>query len=186
MSPKQSKPKNAVRPIAQRTEPDAAGAGKMAWRNVDASGATLNVRNFLTTQFAQTSNLLRRTITIPYATQYGLSVAQWRILALLADSPGIPFSDLVDVSASDKALVSRTMGSLVVNGLATMVSLNPARPKRVACTLTPKGKKLFQQVMPIAQRSQAQMLLTLTPSERESLLRALLKLRAACAIADDT
>jgi DNA-binding MarR family transcriptional regulator len=138
------------------------------------------VGDFITTQFAQTSNLLRRTITVPYATEYGLSVAQWRILALLAHSPGIPFSELVEVSASDKALVSRTMSLLVARELATMISVNPERPKRMACSLTPKGKKLYQKIMPIARRSQARMLLRLTATERETLFSVLQRLRAAC------
>ena len=87
------------------------------WSELDEAGSTLTVDAFITTMLSEIGNALRRTITIPYAEQFGLSVSEWRVLALVAHARRIAFSDLVVQSTSDKALVSRTLRLLENRGL---------------------------------------------------------------------
>ena len=79
------------------------------WTDLDAQGTGLTVEAFITTLVSQVGNALRRTVTVPYAEQFGLTVSEWRLLSLVAHAGKIAFNNLVEQSTSDKALVSRTL-----------------------------------------------------------------------------
>lgn len=150
------------------------------WDDLPADGAGLDVHNFLTTLFSHTSNGLRRAITLPYAERYELSVSEWRLLSVLAAAGTLPFPDLVAESAADKAQVSRTLQLMAKRGLVEVLT-PPAGRKGMVVAMTPAGQALYEQIMPMAQRSQAAMILTLSPHERRTLYEVLRRLRAQCA-----
>ncbi|MFO1193543.1 MAG: MarR family winged helix-turn-helix transcriptional regulator [Rhodoferax sp.] len=166
-------------------DPDA-GAQPPAcpWAPLDPAGSTLSVHDFLTTMFSQTSNGLRRTITLPYAGRHGLTLAQWRVLSVLAPAGEMPFTELVELAATDKAQVSRTLQTLAARGLVRTEALGAARRHGMVCHMTPAGQALVEVVMPEACRAQAAMLLTLSDEERRVLYAVLTRLRANCASGD--
>ncbi|TFY97548.1 MarR family transcriptional regulator [Ramlibacter rhizophilus] len=130
---------------------------------------------------ARTASALRRTITLPYAERFGLTVSEWRMLSVLAEAGEMSFSELVVQSVADKAQVSRTLKLMQERGLVALEGSegNP-RWKQLRCRITAKGKALYEEVMPFAQRSQAAMLLTLSREERIAMYRALKRLREVC------
>lgn len=150
------------------------------WEGLTPSGRGLKVSDFVTTVVSYTGNALRRAITLGYAEKYGLTISEWRILSVLAQAGDMQFSDLVMLSATDKAQVSRTVKLMASRGLVTTEVLDRTRGKKVVCTITAAGLELYGQVMPVAQRRQAAMLLHLSKEERTVLYRALNKLRACC------
>ena len=149
------------------------------WDPLEPDGAGLSVHDFLTTLFSHTSNGLSRAITVPYANQFGLSVSEWRILSVLAHAGSLPFPELVKESAADKGQVSRTLAALTQRELTT-VEVPPAGRKGMLCHVTEKGRDLYKQVMPVAQRSQAAMILKLPPDARRTLYAVLKTLRSEC------
>lgn len=150
------------------------------WTELDAQGNGLTVDAFLTTLMSQVGSALRRTITVPYATQFGLSVSEWRVLSLVAHAGRIAFADLVTQSSSDKALVSRTLKLLEERALiGSQFEGNTPRKKRW-CVITPEGDALHRQAIPIARAKQAGALLALPADERDAMYRALLRLRDYC------
>ena len=153
------------------------------WHDLDEAGTGLTVDAFITTLMSQVGNALRRTITLPYAEHFGLSVPEWRLLALLAPAGRMAFSELVTQSTSDKALVSRTLKLLDERGLVALQAEGPTPRKKVYCDITPAGLELHAQAIPIAQQRQAAAIRTLEPAERDAMYQALLKLRAYCAAA---
>ncbi|KJK23381.1 hypothetical protein UB46_16850 [Burkholderiaceae bacterium 16] len=64
------------------------------WEALDEEGNGL-VDDFLTTMLSQLVNALRRTVTLPYAEQFELTVPEWRLLALLAHARQLPFAEQV-------------------------------------------------------------------------------------------
>lgn len=150
------------------------------WDELRPDGKGLSVHDFLTTLFSHTSNGLRRAITLPYAERFDLSVSEWRILSVLAHTGSLPFPDVVAEAAADKAQVSRTLQLLGKRGLVKLEQ-PPTGRKGMVCHMTAKGQALYAQVMPVARRSQAAMILTLTPEERRTLYSVLHKLRTQCA-----
>jgi DNA-binding MarR family transcriptional regulator len=147
---------------------------------LETDGSGLQVPDFLTTLVVNTGNALRRRITLVYAKQFGLSIAEWRVLSVVAHARQMMFSQLVIAAATDKGSLSRMLRNLQGRGLLTIRSEGAGSQKKVTCAVSPAGAKIYRQVMPIARRRQAEMLLQLSLQERRSLYRALRKLRELC------
>ncbi|MGO4332294.1 MarR family winged helix-turn-helix transcriptional regulator [Cupriavidus sp. 2TAF22] len=150
------------------------------WAELDENGSGLVVDDFLTTMLSQLVNALRRTVTLPYAEKFELSVPEWRVLALLAHARPLPFAELVLQSTSDKALVSRTLRLLEGRGLVQLDSEGNTPRKKLICSITPAGLALHEQVMPLARKSQAEVIRLLEPGERRAMYQALRKLHGLC------
>jgi DNA-binding MarR family transcriptional regulator len=156
------------------------------WSNLDEAGTDLSVNDFLTTMLSQLVTALRSSVTEPYASQFDLTVPEWRILALLAHGETMAFAELVRQSTSDKALVSRTLRLLEDRGLVTLDSEGGSPRKRLACRISPAGAALHAQVIPLARRGQATVIRMLTPEERHGLYAGLRKLHGICTGAEKT
>lgn len=150
------------------------------WAQLDEQGNGLDVDDFLTTMLSQLVNALRRTVTLPYAEQFELTVPEWRLLALLAHARQLPFAELVQQSTSDKALVSRTLRLLEGRGLVKLDAEGNTPRKRLICSITPAGLALHEQVMPLARKGQAEVIRLLEPEERRAMYQALRKLHGLC------
>ena len=150
------------------------------WTDLDEAGSGLTVDTFLTTLMIQVGNALRRTITVPYADAAELTVSEWRLLALIAHAGELPFSALVLQSTSDKALVSRTLRLLEDRGLVTLQAQGSTPRKKILCAITPAGRQLHDEVMPVARRHQAAALRVLSQEERDVMHRVLVKLHGYC------
>ncbi|RYF82727.1 MAG: MarR family transcriptional regulator [Comamonadaceae bacterium] len=150
------------------------------WSDLDEAGTGLTVDAFITTLMSQVGNALRRTITVPYAEQFGLTVSEWRVLSLVAHSQRIAFSDLVLQSTSDKALVSRTLKLLEGRELVKLEGEGAGPRKKIWCAITPQGEALHREAIPLARARQAAAIRVLPPEERDAMYRALLRLREHC------
>ena len=173
-----------IEPMAQQQDATASGAAPVEcaspWDSLDATGDGLTVDNFLTTRMSQAINLLRRTVTLPYAKAAGLTVSEWRILSLVAHTKTIPFAKLVVQSSSDKALVSRTVRLLEGRGFVRTQTDGNTPRKRVTVFITPEGDVLHARVIPIARQRQAAMIRVMTPEERRGMYHGLRKLIDQC------
>lgn len=167
--------------MSSTTQHTSADAGSTdPWSNLDDAGSGLNVNDFLTTMLSQLVTALRNSVTEPYATQFDLTVPEWRILALLAHGEPMSFAELVKQSTSDKALVSRTLRLLEDRGLVTLESEGTTPRKRLSCKISEAGATLHAQVIPLARRGQASVIRLLTPEERQGLYSGLRKLHGIC------
>ena len=63
---------------------------------------------------------------------------------------------------------------------AALLAQGSTPRKKILCSITPAGRQLHDEVMPVARQHQAAALLALTQEEREVMYRALLKLRGYC------
>lgn len=156
---------------------DSPAPPRTPWSDLDENGTGLTVDAFITTLMSQVGNALRRTITVPYATQFGVSVSEWRVLSLVAHSGRIAFAELVQQSTSDKALVSRTLKLLEGRKLVHLEAEGAGPRKKMWCSITPEGEALHAQAIPIARARQAAAIRLLPPEERDVLYRALARLR---------
>ncbi|MBB3177817.1 MarR family transcriptional regulator [Variovorax sp. Sphag1AA] len=154
--------------------------GSSPWIDLDADGDGLSVDTFITTLMSQVGSALRRTITVPYVQQFGLTVSEWRLLSLIAHHCRISFADLVMQSESDKALVSRTVKVLQSRGLVRVEGEGDTPRRKVWCAITPSGQALYQDAIPIARERQATAIRSLSQEERDVMYRALRRLRAHC------
>lgn len=155
------------------------------WTDLDEAGTGLNVEIFITTLMSRVGNALRRTITLPYADQFELTVAEWRMLSVLAEARRLQFTELVARAATDKSLVSRALRLLEGRKLVRLEGQPGAPRKGLTCLITPDGLALYKKAMPIARQRQAAMIRVLTPEERTVLFHALQKLQQHCLTDDE-
>jgi DNA-binding MarR family transcriptional regulator len=152
------------------------------WSKLSRSGLGLNIEDFLTFRLTRLSNALRTNMTKRYLEEFGLSLPEWRLLALVTRFSPLRFSELTSRSSMDKGQVSRTLRIMTKRGLTKMKALKrgtayaEALAAPVIVSVTPKGKALYKAVLPTAQRRQAEILLTLSDAERTSLYNTLDKL----------
>lgn len=157
-----------------------AHADDCPWIDLDANGTGLSVDHFITTTVVRTANALRRTVTLPYTDKFGMTMAEWRMLSVLAEAGSLPFSELVRLSATDKSLVSRTLKLLEARDLVALEAINGSYRQGLICKMTAAGDALYQNAMPVAQAAQAAMIRVMSNSERKVFFRVLKKLRKAC------
>ena len=136
------------------------GSADCPWADIGTDGAHLTVNNFPTTLIVTLANALRRTVTVPYAEQFDLTVSEWRLLSLLTHYVAVPFGDLVALSGSDKALVSRALRMLQERGLVELRQLRG--DDRLCYRVTRRGRVLHDKVIPVARAQQARVLDVLT------------------------
>lgn len=148
------------------------------WHDLDSSGEGLVVHEFLTVKLSALISSLRRKVTATYARPSGLTVPEWRLLALIAEQGSMSFSALVVQSTTDKAQVSRTIKSLEKLELITIKPESEQDKKRLACTIAEAGQVLHDSVIDTARRMQAEVLCQLEPDLRDRLYEALARLQS--------
>lgn len=108
----------------------------------------------------------------------GLTLAQWRVLALVGSGTATTARDIARKSIIDPAMISRT-----VRGLEDAALLETRRPdsdRRVLdLRLTADGVALYRKTLPYMQARQQGLLEALEPGEREAVFRILEKLELA-------
>lgn len=163
------------------------------WAKIARNGSNLHIEDFATFRLTRLSNALRTNVTKRYLEEFGLSLPEWRLLALVTRFSPLRFSELTNRSNMDKGQVSRTLRVMTKRGLTKMKALKrgtayaEALAAPVVVSVTAKGKALYKAVLPAAQRRQAEILLTLNDSERVALFDILDKLFNAfgAGISDD-
>jgi DNA-binding MarR family transcriptional regulator len=153
------------------------------WLSLSRNGANLHVQDFLTFRLTRLSNALRNNMTKPYLEEFNLSLPEWRLLALVTRFSPLRFSELTNRSSMDKGQVSRTLRVMTKRGFTKTKTITQrgsrgteALAAPVSVSITAKGKALYKSVLPVAQRQQAQILLTLSEAERFALFSTLDKL----------
>lgn len=128
----------------------------------------LNLSEFLPYRLSVLSNTISESIARRYRNEFGLSVPQWRVMAVLAQAPGLTAKAVGERTAMDKVAVSRAVSALVDAGhVARRTSERDARSS--ALTLTENGEAVYERVAPLALAFERDLIAALEPHEKEAL-----------------
>jgi DNA-binding MarR family transcriptional regulator len=97
------------------------------------------------------SNTVSNAIARDYHDQFGLTVPEWRVMAVLGRFGPDAATELCARTAMDKVTVSRAMNRLIDHGLITRSSDSDDR-RRVIARLTRKGKSIHDKIVPVDTR----------------------------------
>ncbi|GAB4196727.1 MAG: MarR family transcriptional regulator [Wenzhouxiangellaceae bacterium] len=136
---------------------------------------TLDLEHFLPYRLSLLSNLVSRGIALHYQQTHGLSVTQWRIIAVLRRYPGLTASELVERTAMDKVAIHRAVRGLLNDGLVRRREAVDDR-RRLLLSLSDTGIYLHSQIAPKAQAFEAELLACLSDDEQRLLDRVIGKL----------
>lgn len=104
---------------------------------------------FLPYRLSITSNLVSDRIARAYESLFGLTIPEWRLIAVIAEVEAITQADIGERTRMDKVTVSRAAIALVERGLL-MRAPNPGDKRSHHLSLTPSGRDLYASVAPKA------------------------------------
>jgi len=136
----------------------------------------LALETFLPYRLSILSNTVSNAIARDYHEQFGLTVPEWRVMAVLGRFGPDAATGICSRTAMDKVTVSRAMNRLIDHGLITRSSDSDDR-RRVIARLTRKGKSIHDKIVPVALAHERNLLAALEPGEAATLDRLLAKLQ---------
>src|SRR5688500_7671037 len=78
--------------------------------------AVLALARFLPYRLSVRSNRISPAISGIYVDRFGLSITEWRVIAVLGRFPGLSANEVADRTAMDKVAVSRAVARLIAAG----------------------------------------------------------------------
>lgn len=103
---------------------------------------------------------------------HGLSIAMWRVMAVLASAGRQRQIDLADLTSTDASTLSRLVTRLVQLGIVTRTRSTSSN-REVAVKLSAKGDALVGRLIPIARQYENTAIAGLPPQELAVLKRCL-------------
>ncbi len=137
---------------------------------------SLVLDEFIPYRLSVTSNLVSDTIARTYRSLFGLSIPEWRVMAVLGEGGQQTTQQVIASTGMDRVRVSRAVIRLADKGLLDRSPQpNDARAQRLA--LSARGRAVYGQIVPLARAMQADLAEALTEAERAQLDRILAKLQ---------
>jgi DNA-binding MarR family transcriptional regulator len=141
----------------------------MATAKTRRGGAdSLTLERFLPYRLAVLANTVSLKIAATYQRRFGLTIPEWRVMAMLARHPNISAVDVAERTAMDKVAVSRAVQSLLTKRLIKRETHAEDR-RRSKLALSPAGRGVYKRIIPVARSFERQLLDVLTARERKLL-----------------
>ena len=132
----------------------------------------LHLENFLPYRLSVLSNTVSSAIAAAYFAHFGLSIPEWRVMAVLAANPGLSAAEVTARTAMDKVAVSRAVATLLAAGRLRRTTVKSDR-RRTHLELTPSGTRVYAQVVPVALNYERHLITPLSARDRATLDRIL-------------
>ena len=130
---------------------------------------------FLPYRLSVVSNRVSRAIAQRYSAEFGLSIPEWRVMAVLGDAAPLSSNAICERTAMDKAKVSRAVSRMTAAGLL-LRRAEPEDQRLIRLSLSRKGRAIYEKIVPRARALEAALTEALRPEERRQLHRLLHKL----------
>ena len=132
----------------------------------------IELERFLPYRLSVLTNVVSSAIADAYRRRFGLSIPEWRVIAVLARHPGISAAKVAELTRMDAVAVSRAVSRLLRAGrLRRTVAPNDRR--RSVLSVSRAGAAVYREVAPLALRFERELLDGMSRTEREALDRAL-------------
>jgi DNA-binding MarR family transcriptional regulator len=129
---------------------------------------TIDLDRFLPYRLSVLSNLVSGAIADAYQRRFGLSIPEWRVLAVLARYPGLSAAEVAERTRMDAVAVSRAVARLLAAGRLRRATSRDDR-RRSVLTVSAAGLAVYREVAPIALGYERELLAALGPEARTSL-----------------
>lgn len=132
----------------------------------------LQLQDFLPYRLSVLANTVSETIAAGYAERFALSIAEWRVMAVLGNEPDLSAAEVAARTAMDKVAVSRAVTALLkARRLERRIAVGDRR--RSMLRLSPAGALVYARVVPMALACEQQLLAPLSRRDRQQLDRLL-------------
>jgi DNA-binding MarR family transcriptional regulator len=142
---------------------------------VSPAHSALKLEAFVPYRLAVAAHAVSRALTEIYSQEFGLTIAEWRVLANLGRFGPLYAGELAERSSLDKPKVTRALQRLEARGLLQR-AVSSADRRQVRLTLTRRGRLQFRQIAALALEWETKLLEALPPAERAAFDRMLTKI----------
>jgi len=109
----------------------------------------LILEKFMPYRLARLSSTVSTTIARAYDKEFGLSIPEWRVIAVLGRFPGLSAVEVAEQTFLDKVAVSRAVTKLIKNGRIDRQFADADR-RRSILNLSEKGREVHDGVAKLA------------------------------------
>jgi len=109
----------------------------------------LILEDFLPYRLSVVSHTISTTIAKVYEKRFGVSIPEWRVIAILGRFPGLSAVEVADRTMLDKVAVSRAVTKLIRNGRIDRQFADADR-RRSILNLSEDGRKVHDEIAPLA------------------------------------
>lgn len=134
--------------------------------------AALQLDRFIPYRLSVLTNTVSMVIASAYEREFGLSIPQWRVMAVLARYPDLSAIEVAERTAMDKVAVSRALQGLL-DAKRVLRAFDKGDRRRSILRLSAAGQAVYTRVAPMALRYEAELLSALGPNDQRTLDRLL-------------
>jgi len=145
-----------------------------------AEDPVLSLDGFLPYQLNFLAEQVSRSFSLIYERQFGISIPEWRVVAILGEFGRVTAKQVGERSTMHKTKVSRAVAALELKGYIRREP-NPQDLRESFIALTGKGQSMYQELVPEALAFSARLRSVLSPSQQQALEEIIQKLHAASA-----
>ena len=109
----------------------------------------LILEDFLPYRLSITSHTVSTNIARIYEKRFGVSIPEWRVIAVLGRYPGLSAVEVAERTLMDKVAVSRAVTKLIKNGRIDRQFADADR-RRSILHLSEEGQKVHNEIAPLA------------------------------------
>ncbi|MBB5686819.1 MarR family winged helix-turn-helix transcriptional regulator [Sphingobium boeckii] len=138
---------------------------------------TLQLDAFIPFRLSFTSNLVSSTIAQSYDALFGIKIAEWRVIAWVAEREGISQQEICELTRMDKVTVSRAAIALTERGLLERKP-NAVDRRSHLLALSAEGRKLYAAIAPKALELERRIFAEFSEAELEGFVGTLRRIDA--------
>ena len=129
---------------------------------------TLKLEDFMPYRLAVLSNTVSTTVARAYDKRFKVSIPEWRVIAILGRFPGLSAVEVAERTMMDKVAVSRAVSKLIKSGRIDREFADADR-RRSILNLSEEGRRVYDEIAPLALKFEADLLQGLTDDEIRTL-----------------
>lgn len=143
----------------------------------------LILEDFLPYRLSILSNTVSNTIATAYNKRFGLSIPEWRVIAVLGRFPGLSAVEVAERTLMDKVAVSRAVTKLINSGRVNR-QIADADRRRSILRLSAEGRQVHDEIAPLALKFEEDLLHGLSEDEIQTLSVIMERLLARARLID--
>jgi DNA-binding MarR family transcriptional regulator len=127
----------------------------------------LILEDFLPYRLSITSHTVSTNIARVYEKRFGVSIPEWRVIAVLGRYPGLSAVEVAERTLMDKVAVSRAVTKLIKNGRIDRQFADADR-RRSILNLSEQGREVHNEIAPLALQFEQELLQDISDGDYET------------------
>ncbi|MDJ0905050.1 MAG: MarR family transcriptional regulator [Woeseiaceae bacterium] len=127
----------------------------------------LILEDFLPYRLSITSHTVSTNIARVYEKRFGISIPEWRVIAILGRFPGLSAVEVAERTFLDKVAVSRAVTKLIKNGRIDRQFADADR-RRSILKLSEEGEQVHNEIAPLALEFERQLVEDISEDDYET------------------